>query len=250
MGGAKKKKKLSAAKKKKQQGGRQRCGPDPLELAGDDPAAAAAEPAGGGEAKQGSAWVKLIVRRGRVKTQEWVPAKILRQDKVNDWVEVEADGRTLQLKTAQVHIGPTALTDSMKTMEDATRLRREVSAARGSTVTSPVFKGPLPYENAVGSGWLQRDMETTREQLMMSTAKKHHVVTLTAVSHYESYISLLEHDVLHVAADIERKATVVRSLQRACRDHRRSAELERKVRGPARRGGKNDPQNLFALPLD
>jgi hypothetical protein len=237
MGGAKKKKKPSNAKKKKQQGGGQRCGPDPVELAaaaaGDEPPPAAAQPAaapaeGGGETDPGSAWVKLIVRRGRVKTQEWVPAKILKQDKANDWVRVEAAGRKLQLKTAQVHIGATAPNDSTRTMEDATKLRREVSAARGDQVSSPVFRGPLPYENAVGSGWLARDLVTTREQLLLCTAKKHSVVTLTAVSHYESYISLLEHDILHVAADIERRATVVKSLQRSCRDHRRSAELERK----------------------
>ena len=173
-------------------------------------------------------WVKLIVRRGRVKTQEWVPATILQEDKANDWVEVRAEGRTLQLKRAQVHIGPTAPTDSTKTMEDAAVLRHEVFRARGPQVSSPIFKGPLPYENAVGTGWLARDVQTTREELLMCTARKHNVVTLTAVSHYESYISLLEHDILHVAADIERRATVVKSLQRSCRDHRRSAELERK----------------------
>lgn len=173
-------------------------------------------------------WVKLIVRRGRVKTQEWVPATILQEDKANDWVEVRAEGRTLQLKRAQVHIGPTAPTDSTKTMEDAAVLRHEVSRARGPQVSSPIFKGPLPYENAVGTGWLARDVQTTREELLMCTARKHNVVTLTAVSHFESYISLLEHDILHVGADIERRATVVKSLQRSCRDHRRSAELERK----------------------
>jgi hypothetical protein len=89
--------------------------------------------------------VKLIARRGRVKTQEWVLAKILKQDKANDWVRVEAERRKLQLKTAQVHIGATAPNDSTRTTEDATKLRREVSAARGEQVSSPFFRGPLPY---------------------------------------------------------------------------------------------------------
>jgi hypothetical protein len=53
-------------------------------------------------------------------------------------------------------------------------------------------------------------------------------VVISAVSHYESYISLLEHDMLHVASDLERRATIVKSLRRACRNQKRSAELERK----------------------
>jgi hypothetical protein len=51
---------------------------------------------------------------------------------------------------------------------------------------------------------------------------------LSAVTHYECYIGLLEHDIMHVGADIERKATVVKSMQRSCRDARRAAKLQRK----------------------
>lgn len=173
-------------------------------------------------------WVKVIVRRGRVNTQEWVPAKILKEDKANDLVEVEAQGKTLQLKTGQVHMGATKPTDTTTTVEDANKLRREVADARGNLVTSPVFRGPLPYENAVGMGWLQRDIETTREQLLLGTARENGIVMLSAVTHYVSYIGLLEHDILHVAADIERRATVVKSLQRSCRDARRAEKLQRK----------------------
>ena len=179
-------------------------------------------------APQETPWVKMITRRGRVKAQEWVPAKILKEDKANDWVQVEAQGKTLQLKTMQVHIGATKPTDTTKTMEDADKLRREVAEKRGDQVTSPVFRRPLAYEDVVSMGWLQRDIEATREQLLLRTAREHGVVMLSAVTHYQCYIGLLEHDIMHVGADIERKATVVKSMQRNCRDARRAAKLQRK----------------------
>jgi hypothetical protein len=197
----------------------------PRTLAGT--AGAAQQPEAGGDEP---AWVRVIVRRGRVKTQEWVRCQILSRSAEPgvDEVTVLAQGKLLQLTSAQVYVGPDAPQDSTRTMEDATRLRREISSARGQAVSSPVFRGPLPYENAVGNGWLQRDIERTREELLLCTARHYGMVVLSAVSHYESYISLLEHDILHVASDLERKAAVVKSLQRACRDQRRAAELERK----------------------
>jgi hypothetical protein len=155
----------------------------------------------------------------------------------------------MRLHTQSVYIGAKAPNESTKTTEDATQLRLEVSMARGNALSSPVFKGPLPYEVAVGSGCIQRDIEKMRAELLLCTAQKSGMVMLSSVSHYESYMSLLEHDILHVAADLERRATVVKSLQRSCRDRRRAAELERKHEGLVRRavvrgGGRVAPCGL------
>ena len=176
MGGERKKKQSAKKKQKKRVAGQQ---------AGGEPGAAELPAAAGGAASNElglvesgsgppkSPWVKVIVRRGRVKTQEWVAAKIVKEDKERGEVEVEAQGKTLHLKSGQVHWGVTKPTDSTKTAEDADKLRREVAEARGALVSSPVFRGPLPYENAVGMGWLQRDIETTREEVRLSPSNTH-----------------------------------------------------------------------------
>ena len=233
MGGQRKK----TAKKKKPGGGggagSQRVGPDLSALRmcaeeGDSTATAVVCADGPRQESEELAWVRVIVRRGRVKTQEWVRCDILARDEATDSITVRSQGKIMELTDGQVYVGPNAPTDSTKTMEDASRLRREIFAARGDQLSSAVWRGPVPFESAVSVNWLAKDIENTREELLLHTARKYNAVVISAVSHYESYLSLLEHDMLHVASDLERRATVVKSLQRACRNQKRSAELERK----------------------
>jgi hypothetical protein len=185
MGGNRKK---TGGKKKKQGNGRgggqgsQRVGPDLRALRGDDEAdsAATAVDVVRAEGSQGNpveaAWVRVIVRRGRVKTQEWVRCEVLSRDEASDAVTVRSQGKVMELTREQVYVGAESPGDSTKTMEDATRLRREIFASRGHQLSSPVWRGPLPYEIAVNENGLAEDIERTREELLLRTATKYSMV--------------------------------------------------------------------------
>ena len=112
MGGQRKK----TAKKKKPGGGgggagSQRVGPDLSALRmcaeeGDSTATAVVCADGPRQESEELAWVRVIVRRGRVKTQEWVRCDILARDEATDSITVRSQGKIMELTNCLLYTSP------------------------------------------------------------------------------------------------------------------------------------------------